>query len=142
MRIFLLLSLIVISLYAHKLNLFLEYENNNEQLYIYSYFASGTPCMNCEIKLMDENKKIIKKLQTNKEGEYYLKDFSGIKYVEVEALGGHAATLSIDEIIDEKMNKEEIKSEVKKEEKFSYFESIIALILVLAIFASLKKVKK
>jgi nickel transport protein len=126
----------VVSLYAHKLNLFLEYEKN--KLYIYSYFASGNACINCKIRLMDKDKNVIKELKTNRDGEYYLDNFSGISYVEVEALGGHAATEALTEISDEKMTKDE----VKNEGEFSYLESIIALCLVILIFIGLKKIKK
>lgn len=124
-----------ITLFAHKLNLFLDIENNN--LYIYSYFATGSPCKNCKIELFDLNNKLIQKLQTDEKGEYYLKDFSKVKYVKVEALGGHGAKKELNF-----HNKE--KKEQKPENSYlqSLLQSLISFILIIGIFLFLKRIKK
>ncbi|RXK11833.1 hypothetical protein CP965_11670 [Halarcobacter mediterraneus] len=137
MRKIFLILFFSLSLFAHKLNLFLETENN--QLYIYSYFASGSPCKSCKIELFDENNNLLQTLKTNKEGEYYLKEYSKVKYIKIEALGGHAVKkeLNLKKAIE---NKEKKKS-IKDENLYSYLQSFIALCLIIVIFILLKRIK-
>ena len=134
MRVIILFFFIVVSVFAHKLNLFLDFENKN--LYIYSYFASASPCKNCKIELLDANNKIVQELRTDEKGECYLKEFSKVKYVKVEALGGHGVKKEIS--YNDKTQK---KQKIDKKEN-SYIESIFAFLVIIVIFLLLKRIKK
>ncbi|WP_129006783.1 hypothetical protein [Arcobacter sp. CECT 8983] len=123
------------NLFAHKLNLFLDYEE--DKLYIYSYFNSGAPCKNCKIELFDSKQILLKTLETDEKGEYFLKDYEKVSYVKVEALGGHLAKEKINDALK---NDKEKKAEIKSES--SILSSIIAIGLIILIFLGLKRVKK
>ena len=66
MRYFLLLALFISFSFAHKINLFVTNEENGVN--IYSYFASGKPCINC--KLLIKNESLQTHLKEEKENEY------------------------------------------------------------------------
>ena len=57
MKKFLLISIIPIFLFAHKINLFLDYENGN--LFINSYFANAKGCINCKFEIKDKDGNLI-----------------------------------------------------------------------------------
>ncbi|NVJ52248.1 MAG: hypothetical protein HWD90_01045 [Campylobacteraceae bacterium] len=135
MRIVLFLCFLSLSLFAHKLNLFLDYEDDN--LYIYTYFNSGTPCKDCKIELFDSKETLLKTLKTDDKGEYFLKDYEKVSYVKVEALGGHSAKGKVDNAFK---NAKDKKAEIKSES--SVLQSIIALALIILIFIGLKRIKK
>ncbi len=132
MRILFFLLFISATLFAHKLNLFLDFKD--EKLFIYSYFNSGAPCKNCKVELLNKDDKLVKTLQTDENGEYLLADYKNISCIRVEAFGGHATRGKIDI-----QNKEE-ETPITKED--SFLESIIAIILIILIFLGLKRVKK
>ena len=121
------------SLFAHKLNLFLFEEK--DKVYISSYFASGTSCKNCKLKIYDLNKKIIEEAKTDEQGEYIIKIIQSKMIIKVEAIGGHAVEKEF-EIKSIKEKREEIK------ESDSIFESILAIFLIFLIFFFLKRIKK
>ena len=135
MKVVFLLCFISLSLYAHKLNLFIEQDNST--LYIYSYFNSGSPCKDCKLELFDSNDDLLKTLKTDKKGEYFLEDFKKVTYVKVEAIGGHSAKGKIDNALAEAKDK---KAKVKSEN--SLLSSIIAIALIILIFAGLKRIKR
>lgn len=135
MRVALFLCFLSLSLFGHKLNLFLDYEK--EKLYIYSYFNSGSPCKNCKLELFDSKQVLLKTLKTDKKGEYFLEDFKKVTYVKVEAIGGHSAKGKIDNALAEAKDK---KAKVKSEN--SLLSSIIAIALIILIFAGLKRIKR
>ncbi len=85
---------LVINLYAHKLNLFLSYENN--QVFVSSYFASGSACKKCKIQIYNSSNVLFEETLTNNEGEYVISNLQSSKIiVRVESIGGHAATRNI-----------------------------------------------
>ena len=135
MRIALFLCFLSLSLFGHKLNLFLDYEK--DKLYIYSYFNSGTPCKNCKLELFDSKQILLKTLKTNEKGEYFLDDYKNVTYVKVEAIGGHSTIGKIDNALTEAKDK---KAKLKSEN--SFLSSIIAIALIILIFIGLKRIKR
>jgi len=65
-----LLTLLVCSLFAHKVNLFIVSENDT--IDIYSYFANGNPCKNCKLIIKNDNTIILEDTLDNK-GKYNYK---------------------------------------------------------------------
>lgn len=121
---------------AHKVNLFISEENGI--LDIYSYFANGTPCKNCQIIIKDGDK-IILDDSLNEEGKYlYTLEVRQIEVV-VDAQGGHIAKEKVEV---ENLKKEDIKEHLKKEKNTEYIKIIIGLTLIFLIFLILKKVKR
>jgi len=117
-----------LTLFAHKLNLFLDY--GDDKLFIYSYFGSGFACKGCKIELFDANNQLLKTLKTDQNGEYYLKDYNKVKYVKVEALGGHMVKEKIDS------------TSTKIKGKHPILESMVAIVLIILIFIGLKRIKQ
>lgn len=135
MKIVFLFLFIVVNLYAHKLNLFLDVEE--KKLYVYSYFASGSPCKDCKLEFYDLKNKLLKQVKTNSEGEYYLKDYENVVVVKVEALGGHAIERKFN--LKQKDNVKEVKPKTSQE---SYISSFIAIVVLVLIFLLLRRIKK
>lgn len=119
--------------FAHKLNLFLYEEEN--KVWLSSYFASGSPCKNCKIEVFNLNKELIKEAKTDEKGEYTINNILPKMIIRVEALGGHAVQKEF-EVKGIKVNKKEIKK------TDSIFESILAIIIIFLIFFFLKRIKK
>lgn len=135
MKIVFFFFLIIANLYAHKLNLFLEIEE--KKLYVYSYFASGSPCKNCKLEFYDLNNRLLKQVKTNSKGEYYLKDYEKVVDVRVEALGGHGVEKKLD------LNKiTKIKKTKPETQEKSYVNSFIAIFVLVLIFLLLRRIKK
>lgn len=143
MKISLLLFLLLNSLFAHKLNIFLIQEN--EDVIISSYFASGSYCKNCKVEIYNLKDELIEKAKTNKKGEYLIKKPKESLRIKVEAIGGHAAFASFEVSTNANINK---KVKTKHEEikiksfKDSLIQSFIAILLIMGIFLLLKKNKK
>jgi len=135
MRIVLLFFFLVNILFAHKLNLFL-FEDNNE-VRISSYFASGTPCKNCKVDIYNEKKELIITTTTDKNGEYIVKEVEPKLYIKVEAIGGHA----IEKEFELKSIKSKQEIEIIKPEN-SLLQSVLAILLITIIFLVLKRIKK
>lgn len=132
MRILVLIIFLASILSAHKLNLFLYEENN--KIYLNSYFASGNPCIDCKIEIYDEKKELLEIAKTDEKGNYNFKKLANKLIVKVEAIGGHAVE-----------NQIEVKSLAKEEEKRetnSILQSLIAVFLIALIFIALKRFKK
>ncbi len=127
------LSLLLLNFsFAHKLSIFL-YEKN-DKIFLNAYFASGTPCKNCKIEIFDDKKRLLKTAKTNSEGDFSFKKLSSKLFIRVEAIGGHAATSSI-EVKDIKVKKEDLAK------PNSFLQSFIAIVLIILIFVGLKRVK-
>jgi len=122
-------------LFAHKLNLFLFEEENN--IYISSYFASGTPCKKCKVEIFNKEKELIINGLTNKNGEYIIKSDEVTILVRVEAVGGHAVEKQFK--LKSLNSKKDI---INKKPIPSIYQSIIAIILIIIIFLLLKRIKK
>lgn len=132
MRLIVLMFLVSLSLFAHKLNLFIYEENSN--VIASTYFASGTYCNECKIEVYDEKGKLLEKGLTNKDGEYIVKKLKPKLLIKAEALGGHGAQSEF-----EVKNLKEEKPEVND---YNLLESIIAALVLAFIFLALKRVKK
>lgn len=157
MKIFLILSILILQLFAHKLNLFTTYEK--QTLFVSAYFASGNGCQNCKIKIEDEEGNLIQKSFTNTQGEASFNIDKTSFYILVDAGGGH--------IVKEKITKEISKEEIKEEKKpltsleeenlmlkgkvkaleeklqnLEFLKTIFALFIIFGIFYFLKRVKK
>ena len=121
---------------AHKINLFIT--NENDTLDIYSYFASGAPCKNCEIIIKNENQ-IILKDTLNDKGKYQYKPKNKTIEVIVDATGGHKASERL-EIAN--IHNEDFNEHIKKEENKKYTNILLGLFLIFVLFFLLKKIKK
>mgnify|MGYP000117166996 CR=1 FL=1 len=156
MRVILFVLLCVGSMYAHKLSIFLQQED--ETVYVSAYFASGAFCKTCKVEVLNKNKKIIQTGVTNTKGEFEITKLDSLIYVGVDAGSGHMVQKSI-EIL--KVKKEEsaskelsvLKEENKRlkreiellKEKNSFsdiFKMVFALLVIVGIFFVLKRVKK
>lgn len=146
-------------LFAHKINLFLDLQNDN--LYISSYFGNGKPCINCPFVVKDEKDNIVLEDTLNRSGEYnYKTDLKNI-VVTVNAGAGHVATqnISADENIEESDNEIVVDDEIAKlklensalkreiellKHKLDYleiFKVAFGVLIILAVFLFLKRVK-
>ncbi|RXJ99640.1 hypothetical protein CRU98_06335 [Arcobacter sp. CECT 8986] len=161
MRLLVIFCLLSASLFAHKLNLFTDYEDGT--LYINAYFANGNGCQHCDVKVKSPDGKILNQLKTNKDGEANL-DIKNKKFVViVDAMGGHIAReeISLNEeqttIEEQKEKKAIVKSDLQKEnerlkakvklleqelEYLNFAKIIFALLVIVGIFYFLKRVKK
>ena len=134
-KIFLFL-LITSSLFAHKINLFVTNEENSVN--IYSYFASGDPCINCKLIIKNgENIVLEDKLDTN--GKYlYNSKYKDIQ-VTIDASGGHIVKQDIEL---ENIKNESLQTHLKDEQENEHIKILISLILIGLIFYVLKIVKR
>ncbi len=134
-KIFLFL-LITSSLFAHKINLFVTNEENSVN--IYSYFASGDPCINCKLIIKNgENIVLEDKLDVN--GKYlYSSKYKDIQ-VTIDASGGHIAK---QDIVVENIKNESLQTHLKEENENEHIKILISLILIGLIFYILKIVKR
>ena len=159
MRFFLILVL-PIFLFAHKVNLFLDFKDDN--LYINSYFANAKPCMNCKFKI-ESNEKVVFEDILDEKGEYNYKTSLNDLKVIVDAGSGHTVSKKIKlqeqkneektvqaEKIDKEIDKLLEENRVLKnqinvlEEQLNYFEIfkiVFGLLLIVLIFIILKRVK-
>ena len=136
MRYFLLLALFISFSFAHKINLFVTNEENGVN--IYSYFASGDPCINCKLIIKNgENVVLEDKLDAN--GKYlYSSKYKDIQ-VTIDASGGHIAK---QDIVVENIKNESLQTHLKEEKENEYIKILISLVLIGAIFYVLKIVKR
>ena len=122
--------------YAHKINLFIT--NENDDLQIYSYFASSMACKNCKLIIKNEEKIVLQDV-LNSEGKYtYKPTFKNVEII-VDASSGHIVSekIEVSNIKNEKLNQH-----LKKEEDKKYLNILIGLILLFLIFSLLKRFKK
>jgi nickel transport protein len=149
-----------IFLFAHKINLFADFEDEN--LFISSYFANAKPCMNCKLEIRDKKNNLLLSDSLDSNGEYNFKTNQKELVVLVDAGAGHIVTKEIkeavvakNEIIEDKSESEELKKLKEKnrdlenkikvlEEQLDYFEIfkvLFGLIIIALIFMFLKRVK-
>ncbi len=157
MRLFLLVVLLFQFSLAHKLNLFLTQEG--EKVYASAYFASGSFCKNCDIKVEDEKGLLLQQGKTDKKGEFIITNLAPKIIVSVETIGGHGEKDSLITNITKKDNKSDnknisnledeilrLKSENKmlKEqiEENETLKMVFALFTIIGIFFFLKKIKR
>ncbi|QKF66848.1 cobalt/nickel ECF transporter CbiMNQO, S component CbiN [Arcobacter venerupis] len=136
MKSFLIFIILATSLFAHKLNLFVTNEQNGVE--IYSYFADGTPCMNCRL-LIKNNENLILEDKLNEKGKYL---FSS-KYKEIEitidATSGHIAK---QDVIVENIKNESLQTHIKEQKSDEHIKILISLVLIALIFYAIKIVKR
>lgn len=138
MRILLIIILFLSISFAHKLNIFLLEEDQN--IIVSSYFASGSYCKNCDLKIYNLNKKLIIKDKTNEKGEYIFAKPKESFLVKVEATGGHGAFKEF-EINSNITNTNEEIPQIKTLQE-GLIQSLIAILLIYMIFLILQKTKK
>lgn len=117
-----LFSVLLSTLYSHKLNIFTYIEENT--IFINSYFASGAPCKNCEVYI--EEKRIGK---TDENGDFSLPHEQNILEITIDAGEGH--------LVREKVERKDLQTAQKhKEEKEAKesFNKPIGVILIFVIF--------
>lgn len=132
MRLFLVLLFLASSLFAHKLNVFVSQDNKN--VVVSSYFASGSFCKACKIEVFNKKNELLEDGITDKKGEYIIKNLDSVIVVRVEASGGHGASSEF-EVAN-------LKPKEKIEESNSIFQSLIAAFLIALIFLGIKRFKK
>lgn len=133
--LFLLFFLITFS-FAHKVNLFVTNQDNS--LEIYSYFANGNPCINCEFTVRSEDKVIFKD-KLNSEGIFLYKPTTKNIEITIDAGGGHIAQ---QKVTVDNIKHEDINEHVKEEKKVQYFKIILGLVVIFLLFFLLKRFKK
>lgn len=155
MKLILFISLLIVNLYAHKLNIFTTQENG--KLFVSTYFANGNGCKNCLVTLK-QNDTLVKTLTTNENGEVTFENLNGTFQIEVDAGSGHIVSQSVEVLRSEvktysneeleKLKNENIELKAKVqvlEEKLKLFDvlkSLLALSLIGLIFYLLKRFKK
>ena len=134
-KIFLFL-LITSSLFAHKINLFVTNEENSVN--IYSYFASGDPCINCKL-IIKNGENIVLEDILDANGKYlYSSKYKDIQ-VTIDASGGHIAK---QDIVVENIKNESLQTHLKEEKENEHIKILISLVLIGLIFYVLKIVKR
>lgn len=136
MKYFLLLALFISFSFAHKINLFMTNEENGVN--IYSYFASGDPCINCKLLIKNgENIVLEDKLDVN--GKYlYSSKYKDIQ-VTIDASGGHIVK---QDIVVENIKNESLQTHLKEEKENEHIKILISLVLMGLIFYVLKIIKR
>lgn len=156
---FLVLLIVPIFLFAHKINLFLDYENGN--LFISSYFANAKGCINCKFEIRDKDNNLILSDKLDENGEYNYKTDKSELTVIIDAGAGHSVSKNVTEQINtvekeiEDNSNEKMKELIEKnkqlenkikvlEEQLDYFEIfkvLFGLAIIFLIFLVLKRVK-
>lgn len=124
------------ALLAHKVNLFVTHENNNVE--IYSYFASGDACKGCKVTVKSDNK-IVAEDRLNEEGKYqFISSYPALN-ITVDASSGH---LISKDILLETVPKEKLEEVLKEEKQNQYLNMGLSLVLIALFFYGLKRVRK
>jgi nickel transport protein len=130
MRALLLVILMLNSLYAHKL--YILGNDDGKTLHIRSYFTKNSFCQNCQVEILDIDKKILFKGKTDKKGEISFPFVAKNVYIDVVASMGHKNRVFYE-------SENEMISEDKNE---SYLKIIFALGIIALIFFVLRFIKK
>jgi len=154
-RLLLLLIFITSFSFAHKLNVFAEFENN--KLFLSAYFANGNACQNCKLEIKKENKTLVSS-STDTKGEYEVMVNEKEVLLSVDAGSGHIVLKTIKQenitsnsLVNEQIEKlqeenRKLKQQVKlledKLAQMDIFKTILALFVIIGIFAFLKRIKK
>lgn len=161
MRSIFILFLCINFMFAHKLNVFVDYEKGS--LFVSSYFGNGNPCKNCTLKISNLDGKIIEENKTDTKGEYYkkidLKDFevmvdAGSGHIGKEIVKSNIKDIKQDiqtnknesEIEKLKSENQKLKMKIKSLEKqvnmMEIVKILFALLVIVFIFMFLKRIKK
>lgn len=123
-------------LFAHKLNIFANEENGT--LFIKSYFTKSSPCMQCDVKISQNNKPIMN-AKTDDEGkiEYKLLDKSSNIDIEISAGAGHLGKSTF-----EFEKNTSIKPQIAQKEESQIPKILLALMALFGFFWILKRIKQ
>lgn len=124
------------ALLAHKINLFVTHENNNVD--IYSYFASGDACKGCKLIIKNGNTTVVED-KLNVEGKYQFVSVYSSLNITVDASSGHLVSK---EIVLDTLPQENLEEVLKEEKQNQYFNIGLSLVLIALFFYGLKRVKK
>ncbi len=130
MKALLLVILMLNYLHAHKL--YILGDDDGKILHIRSYFTKNSFCQNCQVEILDMDKKILFKGKTDKKGEIDFPFVAKNVYIDVVASMGHKNRVFYE-------SENEMISEDKNE---SYLKIIFALGIIALIFFILRFVKK
>ena len=136
MRYFILLALFINFSFAHKINLFVTNEENGVN--IYSYFASGNPCINCKL-LIKNGENIILEDTLDEKGKYLFPSIYKEIEITIDASSGHIAKQDIEL---ENIKNESLQTHLKEEKENEYIKILISLFLIVVIFYVLKIIKR
>lgn len=84
--------LVFSGLFAHKL--YILADDDGKTLHVKSYFTKSSPCMNCDIKILDKKDKVLGVYKTNDSGEANIPIVSQAFDIEVSASMGHQNKIS------------------------------------------------
>lgn len=124
------------SLLAHKVNLFITHEDNNVE--IYSYFASGDACKGCKLMIKHGNDTLVN-AHLNEEGKYQFISLYASLNITVDASSGHLVSK---DIVLDLLPQENLTEVLKKEKHNQYINMGLSLLLIALFFYLLKRVKK
>lgn len=132
MKVLLLAFVLFNFTYAHKL--YILGNDDGKTLHVKSYFTKKSFCQNCQVEILDRDKKVLFKGVTDKKGEADFPFTTKNVYINVTASMGHK-----NRILYESEN--EIISE-NKDANESYLKLLLALGIIGFIFFVLKLIKK
>ena len=154
MRVLFLFLCVGVTLFAHKLNIFAQFENSN--LYVSAYYANAKGCQACMLKIY-EDKHLIKEVSLNEKGEYQAIFENEKLTLKVDAGSGHEKSLLIineksqstiaqsDEVEKLKAQNQALKAQVKaleeKLDQMNIFKTLLGLSLLIGIFWLIKRLK-
>ena len=133
MKSLVLLTLLVCSLFAHKVNLFIVSENDT--INIYSYFANGNPCKNCKLIIKNDDTIILEDTLDNKGKYNYKTKYKNIE-VTVDASSGHIVK---EKITVENLTEENLQEHKEKEKALEYQKIALGLFILFVFFFLLKR---
>lgn len=149
MRFVLVLFCLCSFVFAHKLNIFITQENNT--IYINSYFASGAACQNCKVAIYDERDALIKKGETDTKGDFIFEAVSKPIEVQVDAGSGHLQMRAFNPKIttqnslennQKKVFQEALSLEKEQNNMADMLKGLLGLVSIAFIFFVLKRVKR
>lgn len=154
-KITILLALLFSFSFSHKLNVFVEFEDN--KLFVSAYFANGNACQNCKVEIKKDDKLLISST-TNTKGEFEETLKEKEIFLSVDAGSGHEVSKTVvqeyrvntslenEELVKLQEENKKLKQQVKlleeKLEQMDIFKTIFALLVIVGIFAFLKRIKK
>ena len=132
MKVLILAFLLFNFTYAHKL--YILADDDGKTLHVKSYFTKKSFCQNCQVKILNEDKKVLFKGVTDKEGEANFPFNTKNIYIDVTAPMGHK-----NRIFYKRENQIISESEDTNE---SHLKLLLALGIIGFIFFVLKFIKK
>ena len=136
MRFFLLFFFFINIAFAHKINLFITNEQN--KINIYSYYASGKPCVKCKLIIKNKDKILLQSILDN-QGKYIYESKNNHLEISIDASSGH---LVKKEVYLKKIDNTSINEQVKEENSMENIKIVLSLILIFLIFYILKRFKR